>query len=98
MFRSRREAFKSLNEVLGDQRAWPVAIRYAIHKKHMSNQDRFKVIVFLLCNGVSPTWILAFFQAVGNYDQAAYRQINWIIVHYPHKNWKAWNLTLRRSV
>lgn len=98
MFKSRIEAFKYLNEWLGPQKYWPRTIRMTLYKKHLTNQDRFKCIVFLLCNGVNPAFILPWFLATGRYDDSAVRHIKYVIDKYPTSTWKAWNLSENKSL
>jgi len=89
---------KSFQELAGAQRLWPWAIKRVIYgQQHLSNTDRFKVIVFLRGNGVPREMINHFFEDCFSFDSAAWRQINWVQDKFPH-TWTYWDVTLGRSV
>ena len=68
-------------------------------KQHLNNPERFTVIVFLYRNGVNPVVIKDFFSECYNFDAAAWRQINWVVLELEHgRDWRQWNVVLQRSV
>lgn len=66
--------------------------------KHLNNQDRFTITVFLLCNGINPTLIKTYFADCFKFDQSAWRQIDYLIKNYPTSNWKQWNVSQQKSM
>jgi len=99
---NRRSFFKWVHKNWIHSSQWPNAISSLVyHKIHLTNPERFKVIVFFLGNGMSPEQVCDFFRITVNgfqqYDAQAWRQINWVIAHFP-KNWSWWDCTLRHSV
>lgn len=98
MFRNRTEALDYLFSHFFPPRDWPRGIWALIKKpRHLSNKQRFILVVFWLNNGLHPDVIVEIFHAFGGYDQSAFRQVNWIIRQYPTSKWTSWNIALRRS-
>lgn len=90
---------KLFRELVGWEKDWPRRLRnLIIETRHLRNQDRFTVVVFLLANGVGPDILRQFFDRCFNFDRAAWSQIEWVITNYPNKSWKAWNVALQRSI
>lgn len=77
---------------------WPKAIRDAFYKKHMNNQERFKVTVFFLANGFGEKFIRSLYAQKFNFDKSAWRQLDFIFKAYPTSNWTAWNIDLNKSI
>jgi hypothetical protein len=63
-------------------------------KTHLSHMERFTVVCFMLQNHVPPVVVRSFFE-LGNYDQSAWRQINWLLSKWgtPSWRWKQWEVT-----
>lgn len=94
-----RTLFVQIRDLVGPTHKWPRAIqRLLLQQKSLSNPDRFKLIVFLLANGVPPPMIKALLNARFKFDQEALRHIDYIINKYPSSNWRAWNVAANRSV
>lgn len=85
-------------DLVGPLDEWPNTISYLIKLRHLENQQRFKVIVFLLHNGISPNEVRYYLEECFEFDHAAWRQINWILRHWINMPWTAWNVAMRRSV
>lgn len=92
-----RELWRDLQDVVGPDKEWPYAIKRALHRKNPSNEDRFKVSVFLLKNGAGPNF-LDRWSEIRHFDAPAKRQINYIVNNLPSKNWKAWNVHHKRTM
>lgn len=98
---NRRSFFKWIHRDWIKSHLWPRAISSIVYNKiHLNNQERFKVIVFFLGNGMSPEHIRDFFRIHINnrqqYDAQAWRQIEWIIKNFPNR-WSWWDCNLNRS-
>lgn len=85
-------------DIVGPIYKWPHSISGLLPKQHLNNQERFKLTVFLLCNGVNPEMIKAYFSDCYGFDAQAWRQINYVIKAYPTSQWKAWNVQENRSI
>lgn len=95
----RQQHLKIFIDLIGHSKFWPNYIRRLMFgARHLNNQQRFTITVFLLCNGVNPVLIKAYYDDCFNFDASAYRQINWIINNYPTSNWKQWNVALQKSI
>lgn len=91
--------YQYLQRQVGPVDHWPHAVsRLALTERHLDNQGRFTVAVFLLANGVPPDAVRNYFEFRFRFDAAAWRQLNWIIHRYPGSNWRAWNVMLGRSI
>lgn len=83
---------------------WPRAIsRLVYNRPHLNNEQRFKVAVFFLGNGMSPKQVRDFFMIPAtkdgtrfHYDAQAWRQIEYIIRNFPGR-WTWWDITLGKS-
>lgn len=88
-------------DLVGPTHLWPNAIRPLIcQKRHLTNKERFTVIMFLSANGVNPLLQQEFFKDIFNFDQGAWRQIEWLYddaIRYRGK-YKAWNVFEGRTV
>lgn len=98
---NRQAFFKWIHRDWIQSKYWPYAISRLVYNKiHLNNQERFKVIVFFLGNGMSPEHVRDFFRIRVNtfqqYDAAAWRQIEWIIKNFPNR-WSWWDCTLGHS-
>lgn len=90
---------KLFREHIGWEKDWPRKIRVLLlETRHLRNQDRFTVIVFLLANGIAPNIVRQYFDRCFSFDRSAWSQIDWVIKAYPTSNWKAWNVALQKSV
>lgn len=93
-----RFLFVEVRDLVGPTHKWPRSIqRTLLQQRHLNNQDRFKIIVFLLANGVAPHLIKALLNARFKFDQEALRHIDYIINKYPSSNWKAWNVAMNKT-
>lgn len=89
----------TLQDQIGNTILWPLEIqRCLLQKKHLTNQERFKCTVFLLCNGMAPWLIEDYYKFRYRFDKNAWRQIDYVIRKYPKSNWTAWNTSERRSM
>lgn len=99
MKQTRQQHLKLFIELIGPSKQWPRQIRQNLFgQRHLNNRERFQCTVFLLCNGISPAQIKAYYNDCFNFDDAAERQINWILNQYPTSNWKQWNVAMGRSI
>lgn len=90
---------KFFQDMIGPQKFWPRSIRMCVYgKTHLTNQERFKVTVFFLANGLSPYQIKKFYEDCYKFDYSAIRQIEFIIKKYPTSNWKAWSIKANKSI
>ena len=89
-----------LQDLVGASHRWPRAIqRMVFQKQHLNNPERFTVIVFLYRNGVNPAIIRDFLSECYRFDAAAWRQINYVLRELEQgRDWKQWNIVLKRSV
>ena len=96
----KREYIVLLQDLVGKSHKWPRAIqRMVFQQRHLNNQDRFTVMVFLYRNGVNPVVIKDFFSECYRFDAAAWRQINWVVRELEHgKDWTQFNVVLDRTV
>ena len=96
----KREYVKLLQDLVGSSHKWPRAIqRVVFGQTHLTNPERFTVIVFLYRNGVNPVIIKDFFSECYHFDAAAWRQINYVLRELEQgRDWKQWNIVLKRSV
>lgn len=93
---------KQVQERIGSSNNWPWAIKRVVYEKtHMSNPERFKVIVFFYVNGMPPYEIRWFFQELYGFDEEGWRHVNWVIDNVQTKvlnnKWHAWDMTARQS-
>lgn len=88
---------KHIIEIIGPTKYWPKAIRLSFVKRHWRNRERFKILVFMLVNGVDPRMYISYLTKTGGYDRSAWDQVMWIIKKYPTSNWTAWHVALRRT-
>ncbi|MEY3324803.1 MAG: hypothetical protein RLZ11_1117 [Bacteroidota bacterium] len=96
---ARQKHLRLFIDLIGPSKDWPTQIRMLLFgAKHLTNQQRFSCTVFLLANGISPRQIREFYAQTFNFDQSAWRQIDWIITKYPTSNWKQWNVMMQRSI
>lgn len=90
---------KTLQEIIGPTHKWPNQLRDLIlRSRHVNNQQRFIIIVFMMCNGVQPMVVRDFFGERFDLDKAAWRQIDWVINKYPTSRWTAWNVAMGKSM
>lgn len=76
----RNEYVRLFQELVGSTRSWPTRVREAICRSyHVNNRERFIITVFLFHNGVDPDLIIDFFRDCFRLDDAAHRQIVWLI-------------------
>lgn len=88
-----------IQDLIGPTRYWPASIRIdMLSKPVITNQSRFKIVVFLLCNGVNPITIREALNAFFKLDDDAKRHIDWVIKNYPLRKWKAWNIAMQMSI
>ncbi|AXH73547.1 MAG: hypothetical protein [Doliovirus lythtis] len=86
-------------DLIGTKEHWPNAIfKVFFFKLKPSNSDRFKLTVFLLCNGVDPLLIQEYYAVAYLFTQHQQRQIRDIIKKYPSSKWTAWNVSERKSM
>lgn len=65
---------------------WPRKLSHLYYdRKHLTNPERFMLTVFFLVNGMQPGHIIIVMSKFKNFDNVAWRQINWIINNYPKK-------------
>jgi len=79
---------------------WPNSIREAFYSRHANNQQRFKIIVFFLNNGIPPDKVKWIMIEKFTLDKSAVRQIIWIIKAWkenPHR-WKYCDIDYRKSM
>lgn len=94
----RREWLINFQDLIGPSGQWPRAIRPLFFaRNHLTNRERFTVVIFLLANGVNPVLIREFFSEVFPGDNWRYH-VDYLIRRYPSSNWMAWNVALNRSV
>jgi len=86
--------------LIGRTSQWPRAIQRAFFSDHMNNQQRFKVIVFLLNNGVPAMQVEKRFIAFDQYDDQAIRHVRWVINEWTKRpnRWQSWNILAGRSI
>jgi len=91
---------KQLIDIIGPGKFWPKALWNLVARKfHINNEQRFKLTVFFLCNGVAPHIINGFYRTrYRKLDNEAWRQIAYLIKAYPGMSWTAWNVYERRSM
>lgn len=95
----RQQHLKQFIDLIGPSGDWPRQIRQLLFGgKHLNNSQRFQTTVFLLCNGVNPILIKAFYKDCFKFDDQANRQIDWIIKKYPTSKWMQWNVSQRKSM
>lgn len=98
--RNRGQWITYLNKYWWPVATWPKAIRDIMwDKNHPQNQQRFKLIVFLLNNGLKPDYTNWLLTNSWNFDYEGIRHIEWLIktwIQEP-KRWKSWDMTLRRT-
>lgn len=86
-------------EKLGPAKHWPDSIRRLLFgKTSLKNQERFKIVVFFLVNGISPDLIRRRWVPLYDFDSSALRHIEYIIEKYPSSDWMAWNVSEGRSM
>lgn len=91
--------YSYLVRVVGTLADWPRSlVPLVLDRRHLSNQERFTVTVFLLANGVPPDAVRHYFRFRFNFDVEAWRQITWVINNYPGSQWRAWHVGERRSI
>lgn len=94
-----RRYFVQVQNLIGRTHLWPQAIRNTLlTKPHLTNVDRFKVVIFFLCNGVSPQLIKSLLYSKFTFDQDAQRHIEYLITKYPTSRWTAWNIAMNKSI
>lgn len=93
-----REFYKWLYEVLGPSHEYPRAIQRCIYEhRHLNNTQRFKLVVFFMVNGVDPAIFVPWMLSRFNFDADAKRHILYLVRVYPQRNWKAWNVALKKT-
>lgn len=89
-------------DLVGPLSVWPRAVRSAFESKtRLHRYDRFKLTVFLLVNGVSPSAIMnmydsAFASTVS--DSRRRSNIEMIIRDYPGSKWTAFNVAMGETM
>lgn len=94
-----RKYVANVQDLIGATRMWPWAIREAFMRCNMSNQDRFKVIWFMLSNGLDEHVMWQRFHNFEPYDAAAHRQIEWLFKEFKRNpnRYKTWDIMAGRS-
>ena len=89
-----------LQDLVGNSSRWPLTLqRLVFAQKHLTNPERFTVMVFLYRNGVDPALIREFFLDCYFFDAAAWRQINFVLDRLENgARWRQWNVVLQRSI
>lgn len=76
----RNDYIRVFQDLVGSSRYWPTKVREAICRSHhVNNRERFIITVFLFHNGVNPEIIIDFFKDCFRLDDAAHRQVRWLI-------------------
>lgn len=85
-------------DTIGPVNNWPVAIkRMFFSDLHPRNMTRFTLTVFMLTNMIPPEWVKKWFDMAYILDEAAKRQIRWVIEKFPEGRWRQWNVRAGRS-
>lgn len=88
-----------IEDLVGPKDLWPHAIFNTFWIKLQPNKsDRFKMTVFLLCNGVDPVLIKEYYSVAYIFNQKAINHVASICKDYPKSNWTAWNVAMGRSM
>jgi len=89
---------ETIEDIVGDKDNWPRQIKRTFYTVlRPNNQQRFTMLVFFLNNGLNPVILREYFQMAYVFDSDAWRQINWVITHFPNSNWTSWNVSENRT-
>lgn len=92
---------------VGPIRNWPNRMKVIMLKSHKSQQDRFNLLYWFLCNGIRPKtaekWTLVYDIVrgrivEGNYDQAALNQIKSILSNWKHYTYTYWDMLAQKYI
>ena len=96
----KREYVVLFQELVGKSYRWPRTIRDMVFAQHhLNNKERLTVIVFLYRNGVNPSVVRGFFLQCYDFDDCAWRQIDYVLRQLDKGvGWKQWNVVLGCSI
>lgn len=83
-------------ELIGPTRSWAADVRqYVCSSAHLNYTARFRVLLFLVGNGVNPDLVFDFFDDTFNFDKSAWSQLRTLIGQFPHPRavpWTYWDV------
>lgn len=96
---NRLQAFALLDDQMGPACMWPSHLRSIMTQQGTwRRKDRFRGLIFLLGNGVSPQLAMQFLDQVGAFhDEAARLDAIGMIDRYVGERWYTYNLILGRQ-